>query len=60
MGKTSDLSDFERGMIVGTRLAGPTSTSEMAAFLGFSDMTTSRVYWETERQTQNIQSDAVL
>ncbi|KAK6324712.1 hypothetical protein J4Q44_G00040540 [Coregonus suidteri] len=45
MGKTSDLSDFERGMIVGARRAG-SSISETAALLSFSRTTVSRVYRE--------------
>ncbi|XP_052367348.1 uncharacterized protein LOC118374024 isoform X5 [Oncorhynchus keta] len=45
MGKTSDLRDFERGMIVGARRAG-SSVSETAALLGFSRTTVSRVYRE--------------
>ncbi|XP_014050385.1 acidic leucine-rich nuclear phosphoprotein 32 family member B isoform X1 [Salmo salar] len=45
MGKTSDLRDFERGMIVGARRAG-SSISETAALLGFSRTTVSRVYRE--------------
>ncbi|CDQ73736.1 unnamed protein product [Oncorhynchus mykiss] len=38
MGKTSDLRDFECGMIVGTRRAG-SSISETAGLLGFSGST---------------------
>uniref|UniRef100_A0A4W5NKJ7 Acidic leucine-rich nuclear phosphoprotein 32 family member n=1 Tax=Hucho hucho TaxID=62062 RepID=A0A4W5NKJ7_9TELE len=45
MGKTSDLRDFERGMIVGARRAG-SSISETATLLGFSRTTISRVYRE--------------
>ena len=37
MGKMSDISDFERGMIVSGRRAG-SSISETAALLGFSCM----------------------
>ena len=43
MGKTSDLSNFECGMIVGARRTG-SSISETSAILGFSRMTLSRVY----------------
>ena len=45
MGKTSDLSDIERGMIVGARRAG-SSISETAGLLGFSRVRVSRVYQE--------------
>ncbi|KAJ7985787.1 hypothetical protein DPEC_G00344100 [Dallia pectoralis] len=38
MGKTRDLGDFERGMVVGA------SVSETAGILGFSRTTVSRVY----------------
>ena len=41
MGKTSDRSDFERGMVDGTRVAG-SSISETSAFLGFSRTTVSK------------------
>ncbi|XP_051561768.1 prothymosin alpha-A-like isoform X1 [Myxocyprinus asiaticus] len=43
MGKKCDLSDFERGMIVGARRAG-LSISVTADLLGFSRTTVSRVY----------------
>jgi hypothetical protein len=43
MGKMSDLSDFERGMIGGARLAG-SSISETSALLSFSQTTESSVY----------------
>ncbi len=42
MGKKWDLSDFERGMVVGARRAG-LSISETADLLGFSHTTISRV-----------------
>ncbi len=42
MGKKGDLSDFERGMVVGARRAG-LSISETADLLGFSHTTISRV-----------------
>ncbi|KAK0143178.1 Transposable element Tcb2 transposase [Merluccius polli] len=45
MGKKGDLSDFERGMVVGARRAG-LSISETADLLGFSRTTISRVYRE--------------
>ncbi|KAM6923435.1 uncharacterized protein FYW49_005866, partial [Xenentodon cancila] len=45
MGKKGDLSDFERGMIVGARRIG-LSVSETAKLLGFSRTTISRVYRE--------------
>ena len=43
MGKTSDLSNFERGMIVGARHAC-SGISETSALLGFSRTTVSGVY----------------
>ena len=43
MGKKSDLSDLEGGMIVGVRWAA-LSISETADLLGFSHPTISRVY----------------
>ncbi len=42
MGKKGDLSDFERGMVVGARRDG-LSISETADLLGFSCTTISRV-----------------
>ncbi len=45
MGKKGDLSDFERGMVVGARRAGR-SISKTADLLGFSCTTISRVYRE--------------
>ncbi len=45
MGKKGDLSDFERGMIVGARRVG-LSISKTADILGFSRTTISRVYRE--------------
>ncbi len=45
MGKKGDLSDFERGMVVGARRAG-LSISKTADLLGFSRTTVSRVYRE--------------
>ncbi len=45
MGKKEDLSDFERGMVVGARRAG-LSISKTADLLRFSRTTISRVYGE--------------
>jgi len=45
MGKKWDLSDFERGMVVGARRAG-LSILEIVDLLGFSCSTISRVYRE--------------
>lgn len=45
MGKSRDLTEFERGMIVGTRIAG-CSISETVNRLGFSRTAVSRVYRE--------------
>ena len=45
MGKKWDLSDFERGMVVGARRAG-LSILEIVDLLGFSCTTISRVYRE--------------
>ncbi len=42
MGKKGDLSDFERGMVVGARRAG-LSISKTADLLGFSRTNISRV-----------------
>ena len=42
MGKKGDLSDFEHGMVVGAKRAGP-SISETADILGFSHTTIYRV-----------------
>ncbi len=49
MGKKGDLSDFERGMVVGARRAGR-SISKTADLLGFSHTTISRVYWSEKRK----------
>ncbi len=45
MGKKGDLSDFERGMVVGVRRAG-LSISKTADLLGFSCANISKVYRE--------------
>ncbi len=45
MGKKNDLSDLDRGMIVGARRAG-LSVSVTADLLGFSHSTFSRFYSE--------------
>uniref|UniRef100_A0A8D0AIF2 Tc3 transposase DNA binding domain-containing protein n=1 Tax=Sander lucioperca TaxID=283035 RepID=A0A8D0AIF2_SANLU len=45
MGKKGDLSNFERGMVVGARRAG-LSIFQSAQLLGFSPTTISRVYKE--------------
>uniref|UniRef100_A0A673ZTP6 Acidic leucine-rich nuclear phosphoprotein 32 family member n=1 Tax=Salmo trutta TaxID=8032 RepID=A0A673ZTP6_SALTR len=54
MGKKSDLRDFERGMIVGSRRAG-SSISQTAALLGFSRTTVSVVYreWRDKQKTSS-------
>ncbi len=48
MGKKGDLSDFERGMVVGARRAG-LSISKTADLLGFSRTTISRVSREKRK-----------
>ncbi len=46
MGKKGDLSDFERGMVVGARRAGPSISKTADDLLRFSHTTISRVFRE--------------
>jgi len=57
MGKTSDLSDFEREMIVGARRAGA-SISETTTLLGFSRPTVSRVFreWQLIKKSSSCEN----
>ncbi len=58
MGKKGDLSDFERGMVVGARRPG-LSISKTADLLGFSCTTISSVYRECS-QKEKISSERQL
>ncbi len=57
-GKKGDLSDFDRGMVVGARLAG-LSISKSADLQGFSRTTISRVYREWSEK-EKISSERQL
>lgn len=54
MGIIGDLSDFERGMVVGAKWSG-LRISETAYLLGFSCTVNSTVYREWAHKRENIQ-----
>ncbi len=58
MGKKGDLSDFERGMVVGARQAG-LSISKTADLLGLLRTTISRVYREWSKK-EKLSSEGQL
>ncbi len=59
MGKKGDLSDFERGVVVGARRAG-LSISQTDDLLGFSCTTISRVYRKYPVSDSCVDENALL